>query len=384
MPNTSLLITDNNAPVSFTRLPLSSRNYDENWIQQLLFENPSLLQTRPREAEIVPVCRELALRGSGNTVFLDIFAVRTNGKPVLIECKLWRNPQARREVIGQILEYASILKGYNYADLQALLMPKLDNTSNNSIYDLVKALDPSIEESLFVDQCDKFTQAGEFDLIIAGDGIRSGLSAVKELLERDGGIGQNLQLLEIQLSQAPNNQLLVQSSLQSTADVLQITPRTDSISPEQPDSPKGEWREVCTKFWNAFLEAYKPNHPDQPPLRRQGSYNVMAAMPSPMRHISCYRVKSSSSVGVFVQFENDATGTQLFNELQDRQDELQSHFTGDLTFDEAASWNDRPHIVVSTDKFAIEEESTTPGQIEFLSESLDSMVMLMRNLSRQN
>jgi len=382
MPNTSLLITDNNAPVSFTRLPLASGDYDEKWIQQLLFENPKLLQTTPDEAAIVPVCRELALRGSGNTVFLDIFAVRTNGKPVLIECKLWRNPQARREVIGQILEYASILKGYNYADLQALLNPKLEPTSKNSIYDLVKAVDSDIDESQFVDQCDQFTQVGEFDLIIAGDGIRSGLSAVKELLERDGGIGQNLQLLEIQLSQATNNQLLVQSSLQSTADVLQITPRTDTISPAQPDSAKGEWRDACTKFWNAFLKAYKPNHPDQPPLRRLGSYNVMAAMPSPMHHISCYRVKSSSSVGVFVQFENNAAGTQLFNELHDRQEELQSHFTGDLKFEESTSWNDRPQIVVDTDKFAIEDESSTPGQIEFLTESLNSMVMLMRKLPK--
>ena len=83
-----------------------------------------------------------------------------------------------------------------------------------------------------------------------------------------------------------------------------------------------------------------------------------------------------------MQFENNAAGTQLFNELQDRQDELQSHFVGELKFEEATSWNDRPQIVVGTDKFAIEDESTTPGQIDFLSESLNSMVLLMRNLPR--
>ena len=28
---------------------------------------------------------------------------------MLIECKLWRNPEARREVVGQILDYAKVL-----------------------------------------------------------------------------------------------------------------------------------------------------------------------------------------------------------------------------------------------------------------------------------
>ena len=56
---------------------------------------------------IIPLCRELPLRGSTSTVYLDILAVRASGRPVLIECKLWKNPQARREVVGQILEYGA-------------------------------------------------------------------------------------------------------------------------------------------------------------------------------------------------------------------------------------------------------------------------------------
>lgn len=38
-----------------------------------------------------------------------------------MECKLWRNPQARREVLAQILEYASLLRGWSYGDLTARL-----------------------------------------------------------------------------------------------------------------------------------------------------------------------------------------------------------------------------------------------------------------------
>ena len=44
----------------------------------------------------VAVCREMQL-GNGR---VDNFLVTPSGLPVLVECKLWRNPEARREVVG--------------------------------------------------------------------------------------------------------------------------------------------------------------------------------------------------------------------------------------------------------------------------------------------
>ncbi len=35
---------------------------------------------------------------------------------MLVEAKLWRNPEARRKVIGQILDYAKELSRWNYED----------------------------------------------------------------------------------------------------------------------------------------------------------------------------------------------------------------------------------------------------------------------------
>ena len=40
---------------------------------------------------------------------IDNFMVTPSGLPVLVECKLWRNPEARRQVVGQILDYAKEL-----------------------------------------------------------------------------------------------------------------------------------------------------------------------------------------------------------------------------------------------------------------------------------
>ena len=54
----------------------------------------------------VPICTELNTPAGA----IDNFLVTPKGLPVLVECKLWRNPEARREVVGQILDYAKELK----------------------------------------------------------------------------------------------------------------------------------------------------------------------------------------------------------------------------------------------------------------------------------
>ena len=53
----------------------------------------------------VPVCRELSTPAG----YVDALYINALGRLILAEFKLWRNPQARREVIGQILNYTKEL-----------------------------------------------------------------------------------------------------------------------------------------------------------------------------------------------------------------------------------------------------------------------------------
>ena len=62
----------------------------------------------------VAICTELnTLAGP-----IDNFMVTPSGLPVLVECKLWRNPEARREVVSQILDYAKELSRWSSSDVQ--------------------------------------------------------------------------------------------------------------------------------------------------------------------------------------------------------------------------------------------------------------------------
>jgi hypothetical protein len=63
----------------------------------------------------VPICRQLNVTG----LSIDALFATPDGRLALLEVKLWRNPEARREVIGQVLDYAERLTRWNYETLDA-------------------------------------------------------------------------------------------------------------------------------------------------------------------------------------------------------------------------------------------------------------------------
>ena len=103
------------------RIPLGTTaargGMDESTLRDLLFRFPESLPIAVIDASYsgaVPICRELATPAG----YVDALFVNSHGRMTLAEFKLWRNPQARREVIGQILDYAQALARWSYEDLQ--------------------------------------------------------------------------------------------------------------------------------------------------------------------------------------------------------------------------------------------------------------------------
>ena len=64
--------------------------------------------------------------------FLDILAVTETGRLILVECKLWKNPQARREVLAQVIEYASLLQTLSYSDFVSRLKKYIRSRNRGS------------------------------------------------------------------------------------------------------------------------------------------------------------------------------------------------------------------------------------------------------------
>ena len=103
------------------RIPLgtsaASGGVDEATLRDLLFLHPQSLPIPAIDAAYggaIAVCKELSTPAG----YVDALYVNAHGRLTLAEFKLWRNPQARREVIGQILDYTQELASWGYEDLQ--------------------------------------------------------------------------------------------------------------------------------------------------------------------------------------------------------------------------------------------------------------------------
>ena len=117
----------------------------------------------------MPVCCELN-RPAGP---LDILYVTKQGKLVITEVKLWRNPEARRKVVAQVIDYAKELNNWDYEDLQREISRRAEQ-KGNVLYKLAKAKWNDLEESAFVDSVSRSLKKGDFLLLIIGDGIQEG------------------------------------------------------------------------------------------------------------------------------------------------------------------------------------------------------------------
>ncbi|MDN7013009.1 hypothetical protein FGW20_08145 [Methanoculleus sp. FWC-SCC3] len=79
---------------------------NEYELQEILAEHPVLLVDRGDSA-LVTICRELPFENG----FADIVLVDSNGQPVLVEVKLARNEESRREMIGRLCDNLSAMGG---------------------------------------------------------------------------------------------------------------------------------------------------------------------------------------------------------------------------------------------------------------------------------
>ena len=116
-PKLILTGADGVPPVALERIPLASSGRNEAWLRDFLLQHPEALPAAEIDlayADPIPVCREMSTPAGP----IDAVFVNARGALIIVECKLWRNPQARREVVGQILDYAKELARWHYEDLQ--------------------------------------------------------------------------------------------------------------------------------------------------------------------------------------------------------------------------------------------------------------------------
>ncbi len=187
---TPVLIDKSNKYEKLNRLLLSQEKLDEGWLQNLLAKFPSILPT----GEIDPIYAPLFLIGreiSTDNGRIDNLYVTPSGYLVIVETKLWSNPEARRAVVGQILEYAKSVKNWDYEYVNNAYQTY--NKTKKTLFDALVAAghkEPS-DEVEFIDVLTKNIHKARFLLMIVGDGIREN---VEKLLESAGDTNDTIDM----------------------------------------------------------------------------------------------------------------------------------------------------------------------------------------------
>jgi hypothetical protein len=178
--------------------------YNESWLQGLIHAHPALLpvqEIEPAFEGLMPICRELRVPSG----YIDNLLITPDGGICLVETKLWRNPEARRAVVGQVLDYAKDLAAFSYAQLEAAVRAARSE-KNASLFRLAAGYDAGDEEEPgFIDTVSRSLRLGRFLILIVGDGIQEGAEQLTDFLQRHIGLHFTLGLVELALWRHPSD-----------------------------------------------------------------------------------------------------------------------------------------------------------------------------------
>lgn len=182
----------------------------EGWLQERLYANPTLLlggAVDPLFGDLVPLAMELPLEGGGTTLAVDIVAASPQAGIALIEVKLGRNAEARRQIVAQAMEYAGALRRLGYAGLEARLrsMPAsaLGPGKADTIHEAAGA-SAGVDPVAFNQAASRNIGRGRVLLLLVVDRIRPELLSLIDDLRDQPGLPFEIGLQEVACYRYPD------------------------------------------------------------------------------------------------------------------------------------------------------------------------------------
>ncbi len=213
---------------SLGRVPFTRKKFDEGWIQELIRANPELLPVDEIESVFSPLIA-IGREVPTNAGPIDNLYISPQGYLTIVETKLWRNPEARREVVGQIIDYAKEVSKWSFSELEERVK-SYNRQYRGADYGLVKTLQLEQEqieeedEAFIIDSISRNIERGRFLLLIVGDGIRESVEDMVDFLAQTPQLLFTLALVELQIYE------LDAAQEQSLLIIPQIVTRTREVT----------------------------------------------------------------------------------------------------------------------------------------------------------
>ncbi|QQV77599.1 hypothetical protein H5J25_01985 [Sphingomonas aliaeris] len=390
----TLVLIENDAAQVVRRVPQGEARREAT-LRDMIADHPEMLPVHdldPSYGRLITVTKELSIPGVG---FVDVLLMDEHGRLVVVECKLWRNPQARREVVGQILDYAREISRFGYEDLQRQVSIATKR-QGNVLHALASEAGGTLGEAEFVDRVSRDLAAGRFLLLIVGDGIAEGTRRIGEYLRDQPGLAFSFALIEMaeyrHTDTAGAEHLIVHPRvLAQTATIERWVIRSEipgsAIESATPSSPSIDRTDAVPRNttkavtrWQAFMAAFTAetvfDDPGQPPPRWGGTGWLKVPLPHGL-YVNVYRSSTQGTIGTYVRFDG-AEGQKLWAAILHDRETIDGEFKAqDLG---APNWveGDAPGIGLSIPSPDPWDDRTEVEQRRWMSKAANQMVNSLR------
>lgn len=335
-----ILVAEDGTTTALQQLTLTlggEGSFSEAQIQAFVHQHPECVpvtEVDPVFTSPVSICREL------NTMAgpIDNLLITPSGLPIIVECKLWRNPEGRREVVGQILDYAKELSRWSSSDLQREVAKRTD-LPGNPLLTLLREAGHEVDEIAFNDALTSNLRRGRFLLLIVGDGIREGVEAIATYLQEHLGLHFSLGLVEMPIFHLPDGSHLVTPRVLArttmiTRHVIAI-PDGHAILEDENDAADADRQSLSTEqqvFWTEFLSELSLDDPEQPIPKpaKLGYLSFMLPAPQGSCWINVWRDITKGRVGLTLSYSSGYIGEDAVKSLMADLQAIEDQLGGDV------------------------------------------------------
>jgi hypothetical protein len=353
--------------VVLERVPLtgpdSSALYSEVWLQDLVYRHPRALpiaEIHDSFSGAVPVCREMQTPAGP----IDVVYVTPTGRPVIVEAKLWRNPEARRKVIAQVLDYAKELSRWSYDTFDAAVRQarrKEDGANPKGLSEVLGYEPISSESQVLHERVSQSLSRGDLLLLIVGDGIREGVGGITVFLEGHASLHFTFGLVEMAIFRLADGGHLVQPRILAQSAIVRrivVELRSEGLTATE-DTSVGEELPGGTSnrtspdrlraFWSLLLKQLKLDNQSQLVRSPSGTPNQSFPMPEGSEAwVSAYLHQSRQRAGVFLTFRPGPVADRIFAALTEDRADIERELGVPVEWES----DGRKHWIVSYETFS--------------------------------
>ncbi|HRG90373.1 MAG TPA: hypothetical protein PLW44_15220 [Chitinophagales bacterium] len=262
-----IFITENNIQ-KLERVAVEDKLFNEEWLQRLIYDNPGLLPIDEIESSFSPLIaagREIAT----SVGYIDNLYFSPNGYITIVETKLWRNSEARRTVVSQILDYAKELSKWSFEDLNTAIVKssQLYNNNNDGLLEIYrKNFQEETDEIAFTDGISRSLNRGRFLLLIVGDGIQENTEAMVDYINQNPQLQFTLALIELQVFKNENSRIVIPQVISRTREItravikiennagkdIQINVLPGEVATDRPEKTASRFKISADDFFEAL------------------------------------------------------------------------------------------------------------------------------------